>query len=202
MNTNKLWSIAVPAACFALVAAIGVWKFIPHIIPDKQATIGGVLKDWGYLEIRPAANQNGPGDLVTVDMRAADYVMLHPTCNMDRNEVSSMWAISNSLDSALAKELNARFKLGADLLASIGLSGGAVNDIDVKFENTKIMMISDESRFGLQSKYLTGACLQAVKSITALDKLCVTQPISALQVIQIRSPTSVTWPLGQRSGPV
>jgi len=177
MNTNKIWSIAVPAACFALVAAIGIWNFLP----PKTTTIGGVLKNWGYLEIRPAANQNGPGDLVTVDARATDYVMLHPTCNMDRNEVSSMWAVSGSMNTAMANALNARFKLGAELLASIGLSGGAVSDIDVTFENTKIMMISDESRFGLQMKYLTGACLQAVKSITAVDKLCVTQPISALQ---------------------
>lgn len=176
MNNDKIKSLAIPAAFFAVVAAIGLWYF-----PHQPTTIGGVLKQWGYLEIRPAANQNGPGDIVTVDTRATDYVMLHPTCDMDRGEVSSMWLVSDAPEEGLQEALNERLKLGAELLGSIGLNGGAVSDIDVKFENTKTMMISDVSRLKLRSKYMTGECLEAVKSITAVDKLCVTQPISALQ---------------------
>lgn len=180
MLNNKIWSIAVPAALFAVVAAVGVLS-LPSPPPTKTITIGEVLKKWGYLEIRPAANQNGPGILSTLDTRGDDYVMLHPTCNMDRKEVSSKWDISDTTDSDLKNTLNARFKLGADLLASIGLSGGAVSDIEVKFENTKILTMTDESRRALESEYVKGACLDAIKAITVVDRLCVTQPFSAVQ---------------------
>ena len=180
MFSNKLWSVAVPAAMFALVAAIGV-HYLPPPPPPEPITIAEVLKKWGYLEIRPAANQNGPGILSTLDRRADDYVMLHPTCNMDRDDVSSKWDISDTTDSDLRNTLNARFKLGADLLASIGLSGSAVSDIEVKFENTKILTMTDESRKALELKYVKGTCLDAIKAITLVDRLCVTQPFSAVQ---------------------
>jgi hypothetical protein len=139
------------------------------------------LKQSGYLEIRPAANLDGPGTIVTVDSRTEDFVMLHPACNMDWREVSDMWQSSRSLDTETARALSGEFKLGAELLAAAGIQVGAASEIDAKLENTKVLVISDESRSDLQNKYLKGDCLAAVKSTVSRNKKCVTQPISALQ---------------------
>jgi hypothetical protein len=57
------------------------------------ATPAEVLNRNGYLEIRPATNFGGPGTIVTVDLKTDNFVMMHPTCNMDGTEVSSLWQI-------------------------------------------------------------------------------------------------------------
>jgi hypothetical protein len=142
-----------------------------------------VLNRNGYLEIRPATNFGGPGTIVTVDFKTDNFVMMHPTCNMDGTEVSSLWQSSPSVDTNIASELSGEFKLGLDMLNRVGLDVGAnvINEIDMTFTNTRILVLSDESRFGLEAKYLKGDCLHAVLQITEVDKKCVTQPISAMQ---------------------
>jgi hypothetical protein len=109
--------------------------------------------------------------------------MMHPTCNMDWTEVSSLWQSSPSVDTNIASELSGEFKLGLDVLKRAGLdvAENVINEIDMTFTNTKVLVLSDESRFGLEAKYLKGDCLHAVLRITEVDKKCVTQPISAMQ---------------------
>ena len=69
------------------------------------------------------------------------------------------------------------------MLERAGLDVGAnvISEIDMTFTNTKVLVLSDEFRFGLEAKYLKGDCLHAVLRITEVDKKCVTQPISAMQ---------------------
>jgi hypothetical protein len=120
---------------------------------------------------------------VTVDLRTDDFAMIHPTCKMDWTEVSGLWESSPSVDTNIARELRGEFKMGADILKHVGLDIGsnAINEINMTFENTKVIVLTDEARFGLQAKYLKGDCLNAVLRITSVYKQCVTQPISALQ---------------------
>jgi hypothetical protein len=102
---------------------------------------------------------------------------------MDWTEVSSLWQSSPSVDTNIASELSGEFKLGLDMLKQAGLDvgGNVINEIDMTFTNTRVLVLSDESRFGLEAKYLKGDCLHAVLRITEVDKKCVTQPISAMQ---------------------
>jgi hypothetical protein len=142
-----------------------------------------VLKRNGYLEIRPATSLGGPGTLITIDLRTDDFVMLHPTCNMDWTEVSELWQSSRSADTSVARELNGEFKLAAEILGRTGLnvSADAITEIDIKFENTRVVLLTDESRFSLREKYLKGNCLNTALQVISVDRKCVTQPISAMQ---------------------
>src|SRR5271168_4596733 len=65
--------------------------------------------------------------------------------------------------------------------AGLDVGGNVINEIDMTFKNTRVLVLSDESRFGLEAKYPKGDCLNAVLRITSVDKKCVTQPISAMQ---------------------
>jgi hypothetical protein len=187
MKTEKksYWPICLSAGAFAIVAAVAAYNLS---FPFKKqhgfgTTPAEVLNRNGYLEIRPATNFGGPGTIVTVDLKTDNFVMMHPTCNMDGTEVSSLWQSSPSVDTNIASELSGEFKLGLDMLKRVGLDVGAnlISEIDMTFTNTRILVLSDESRFGLEAKYLKGDCLHAVLQITEVDKKCVTQPISAMQ---------------------
>jgi hypothetical protein len=182
---KRYWAIYLAAAAFVVAAAVAVYNLSSPF--NKQHGFGDtpaeVLNRNGYLEIRPATNFGGPGTIVTVDLKTDNFVMMHPTCNMDLIEVSSLWQRSPSVDTNIASELSGEFKLGLDMLKRAGLDigGNVINEIDMTFTNTKVLVLSDESRFGLEAKYLKGDCLQAVLRITEVDKKCVAQPISAMQ---------------------
>lgn len=142
-----------------------------------------ILHRSGYLEIRPATNVGGPGTLITIDSKTNDYVMLHPTCNMNWQEIAELWHSSPTPDTEIAHQLEGEFKLDALALKSAGFdfSAGAVNALNIKFENTRVVWLSDESRMDLSARYLKDNCLKAVLQVTSKDKKCVTQPISAMQ---------------------
>jgi hypothetical protein len=179
------WAIYLSTGALVVVGGIAVYNLTFPL--NKQHGFGDtpaeVLNRNGYLEIRPATNFGGPGTIVTVDLKTDNFVMMHPTCNMDWTEVSSLWQSSPSVDTNIASELSGEFKLGLDMLERAGLDVGAnvISEIDMTFTNTKVLVLSDESRFGLEAKYLKGDCLHAVLRITEVDKKCVTQPISAMQ---------------------
>jgi hypothetical protein len=182
---NRNWAIYLSTGALAVVAAVAVYNLSSPF--NKQHGFGDtpaeVLNRNGYLEIRPATNFGGPGTIVTVDLKTDNFVMMHPTCNMDWTEVSSLWQSSPSVNTNIASELSGEFKLGLDVLkrAGVDVGGNVINGIDMTFTNTKVLVLSDESRFGLEAKYLKGDCLHAVLRITEVDKKCVTQPISAMQ---------------------
>jgi hypothetical protein len=182
---NGFWAIYLSAGAFVVVATVAAYNLFfpinkPHGFGNTPAE---VLNRNGYLEIRPATNFGGPGTIVTIDLKTDNFVMMHPTCNMDWTEVSSLWQSSPSVDTNIASELSGEFKLGLDMLKQAGLDvgGNVINEIDMTFTNTRVLVLSDESRFGLEAKYLKGDCLHAVLRITEVDKKCVTQPISAMQ---------------------
>ena len=174
------------AGGLAIVAGIGIF-FVVAAAWDTPKRVGetpsDILRRSGYLEIRPAADVGGPGTLITIDVKTNDYVMLHPTCNMDWSEVAALWQTSPTSDTEIAHQLEGEFKLGVDALKSAGLnlSADAVRALHIRFQNTKVVWLSDETRMDLGSKYLRDNCLKAVVQVASRDKKCVTQPISAMQ---------------------
>jgi len=175
----------LPAAALLVIAGVGGFFVVsawnrPSRLGD---TPGEILRRNGYLEIRPATNVGGPGTLITIDVKTSDYVMLHPTCNMDWKEIAGLWQSSPTSDTEIAHQLEGEFKIGAQTLKDAGfdLSAEAVNALDIKFQNTKVVWLSDEARMDLGSRYLKDNCLKAVLQVTSKDKKCVTQPISAMQ---------------------
>lgn len=170
-----------------LLVVVGVGGFFVIRAWDAGGRTGvtpaDILRRNGYLEIRPATNVGGPGTLITIDVKTPDYVMLHPTCNMDWQEIAQLWQTSPTSDTEIAHQLEGEFKLGAQALKEAGfdLSADAVESLNIKFQNTKVVWLSDETRMDLGSRYLKDNCLKAVLQVTDKDKKCVTQPISAMQ---------------------
>src|SRR5215471_11483601 len=147
MASKSLWATYLSAGAFVVVATVAAYNFFspvdkPHGLGDTPAE---VLNRNGYLEIRPATNFGGPGTIVTVDVRNEKFVMMHPACNMDLTEVASHWQSSPSPDTNIVSELSGEFKVGVDMLKRVGLdvSGNVINGIDMTFENTKVLAISD-----------------------------------------------------------
>jgi hypothetical protein len=170
---------ALVAAAGGGVYLVAAWNGTSRI----GETPGEILRRSGYLEIRPAANVGGPGTLITIDAKTNDYVMLHPTCNMDWQEIADLWQSSPTPDTEIAHQLEGEFKLDAQALKNAGfnLSAGAVDALNIRFENTKVVWLSDESRMDLGARYLKDNCLKAVLQVNSKDRKCVTQPISAMQ---------------------
>ncbi len=179
---TRVRAVLLLAGTLILVGGVAVYLRATQK-PNEGHTPAEVLKRNGYLEIRPAMKLNGPGTIVTVEQKTDDFVMLHPTCKMDAAELSALWQSSPSVDTAVANELSGEFELSANLLERLGLNlgGHAIREINIKFENTRVVFLTDEERFGLSSKYLRDNCLLAVTQIASIDKKCVTQPISAIQ---------------------
>jgi hypothetical protein len=170
----------------ALIVAAGSGVYLVaawNSMSRMGETPGEILRRSGYLEIRPAANVGGPGTLITIDAKTNDYVMLHPTCNMDWQEIAALWQTSPTPDTEIAHQLEGEFKLDAQALKNAGfnLSTGAVDSLNIKFENTKVVWLSDESRMDLGARYLKDNCLKTVLQVNSMEKKCVTQPISAMQ---------------------
>jgi hypothetical protein len=157
---KSYWAIYFSPKAFVVVAAIAAYNLSPPF--NKQHGFGDtpaeVLNRNGYLEIRPATNCGGPGTIVTIDLKTDNFVMMHPTCNMDGAEVSSLWQSSPSVDTNIASELSGEFKFGLDLLKRPGLDvgGNVINEIEMTFTNTRVLVLCDEFRFGLEAKYLKG----------------------------------------------
>ena len=175
----------LPLAGLIAVVGVGAYFVIDAWGGSSRAgvTPADVLRRNGYLEIRPATNVGGPGTLITIDVKTSDYVMLHPTCNMDWQEITQLWQTSPTQDTEIAHQLEGEFKLGAQALKEAGfdLSANAVEALNIKFQNTKVVWLSDETRMDLGNRYLKDNCLKAVLQVTDKDKKCVTQPISAMQ---------------------
>ena len=180
-NSTRL----LPIAGLIVVVGVGGYFVIGAWSGDGRSgvTPADILRRNGYLEIRPATNVGGPGTLITIDVKTSDYVMLHPTCNMDWQEIAQLWQTSPTQDTEIAHQLEGEFKLGAQALKEAGfdLSAEAVQALSIKFENTKVIWLSDETRMDLGSRYLKDNCLKTVLQVTDKDKKCVTQPISAMQ---------------------
>jgi hypothetical protein len=184
MTSTRIRAIFVLVGALIAVTGIAVYLTASNNMRHEFGrTPAEILKRNGYLEIRPATQLSGPGSIVTIDSKTENFVMLHPTCKMDTTELSTLWQSSPSVDTDVANELSGEFELGANLLEHVGLNvgGHAIREIDIKFENTKVVGLTDEDRFGLGNKYLKNDCLQAVMRINSVDKKCVTQPISAMQ---------------------
>jgi hypothetical protein len=170
-----------------LIAVVGIGGYFVISAWDGGGRTGvtpaDILRRNGYLEIRPATTVGGPGTLITIDVKTNDYVMLHPTCNMDWPAIAQLWQTSPTSDTEIAHELEGEFELGAQALKEAGfdVSAGAVEALDIKFQNTKVVWLSDETRMDIGSRYLKDNCLKAVLQVTDKDKKCVTQPISAMQ---------------------
>jgi hypothetical protein len=185
MVSKRNSAIQLSAGASIVVATVAAFNLFAPLNkpPGLGETPAEVLNRNGYLEIRPATKLGGPGMIVTVDLRTDSFVMIHPTCNMDSSEVSMLWQSSPSVDTDIASELRGEFKLGTEMLKHVGLEVGSnvISEIDMTFENTKVIVLTDEARFGLEAKYLKGDCLNAVLRVTSVNKQCVTQPIAALQ---------------------
>ncbi len=117
-----------------IVAGIGIY-FVASAWDRPQRvgeTPSDILRRSGYLEIRPATDVGGPGTLITIDVKTNDYVMLHPTCNMDWQEVAGLWQTSPTSDTEIAHQLEGEFKLGAEALRSAGFDLSAMVQVSSK----------------------------------------------------------------------
>ncbi len=140
------------------VFVVAVFYFIPPV------TVGVMLADAGYLVIVPPSTFHGPGTLNTVERLSDNSVKLHPTCEIDVNEISSKWKMSSTVDHEITERLSSGFSIQSNLVdkSKSLFSGEQVRDVRLSMKNIKILLLPHESLLELQKKYVKGSCEEAI----------------------------------------
>jgi len=145
-----------------------------------------VLTHDGYFELRPPSRLAGPGTINTVETLSDGSLKLHPTCTMDKDELNSMWLVSDTLDHDLVRSASSAFNALSDALSMLAAetTGNQVRRVTISFRNMRIVSIADENIYKLRGDYLKGSCKDAVMiNLHAGAKVCQTEEVLEADLI-------------------
>ena len=166
-------------ACFP-VLAVAIFYFFPPITPDE------ILTKAGYLKMVPPSTFHGPGTLNTVEMFSDNSVKLHPTCEIDVNEIAGMWKVSDSIDQEVREHLSSGFSIQSKILEKSNsfFTGGKVRDVRLSMKNIKILLLTHESLLNLQKNFVKGTCEEAIiHNLREGAKVCQTEAVLQADMI-------------------
>ena len=177
---SRRMRLYVSAAALLLpIAGLGIWEVISNrVAPDNGISV--LMKGSGYYELRPPSRLGGPGTINTVETLSDGSLRLHPTCTMDKDMLASLWLESGTLDRQLVGNATNAFDAMADAFSVLAAhaTGNRVKKISISFANMRILTISDENLFKLQSSYLKGPCEEAVAwNLKHQAKVCQTEEV-------------------------
>ncbi len=144
------------AAVLIPLLFVTAWTF------TREKTPGDLINKIGFLEIVPPSTLHAPGTFKTVEYLGDSSVLLHPTCELDRDALSGLTMESKTVDSEIREYLSNRF--GAKLLSKLNasLSGEQVETVQLTLHNMKILLLTHEALFEIQDRYLNGSCERAI----------------------------------------
>ncbi len=128
-----------------------------------------VFEDAGYLTLRLTAGRHAPGSLYAVDDRSDGFVVLHPTCNVDPEELEEVTQIQRTADVslAIAQKLSAGSEIEPGKWNVLELDIDLANTKEIRsvFSNSSIELVNTETILQLRDSYLQrDDCFAAVKS--------------------------------------
>ncbi len=127
-------------------------------------TLSELLQKFGFTEIIPPSTFYGPGTFNTVEKRNDGSVVLHPTCELDRNAISTWWRESATVDRELRERLVQKFSLSNSSLKKLSSQGDTnrIREAYLSLHNAKLLLASDEALLKLQEQYIKGGCEAAI----------------------------------------
>lgn len=156
-----------------------IWKILFPPAPKD------ILARAGYLEIVPPSTFHGPGTINTIEDISAGSVQLHPTCEIDDATLLEFRTVSETLDQEVRERLHGDFNATAVIENALASAAEAeiylksIESVTVRFENSKILMMSDEALFKVLNKLLQkDTCAEVVKiSIDNGGRVCQSQSV-------------------------
>jgi hypothetical protein len=146
------------------VVVIGavVWVLPPF---GNNPALADLLKEQGYWEIVAPADFYVPGTIHTIEVRSDGKIALHPTCKIDAALLAAMTLQSRTIDRALAQRLDKKFDVSGGLqeLLSVGIGGSKIARLNMSFQNSSILNITDEDLWQVRQGVVKGACQEAIR---------------------------------------
>jgi hypothetical protein len=159
------------------VAVIGAVIWVLPPIGNNPA-LADLLKEQGYWEIVAPADFYVPGTINTIEVRSDGKIALHPTCKIDAALLATMTLQSRTIDRVLAQRLNKKFDVSGALqeLLSVGMGGSKIAKLNMSFQNSSILNITDEDLWQVRQGVVKGACQEAIKlNLNGGGRVCQTR---------------------------
>jgi hypothetical protein len=159
-QTVKLKWLGAGVGIFVALASVVVWFTWP-----QEKTLTDILLESGYYENIPPTTLSGPGTINTVEFLSNGKVALHPTCDVTPellvDKVQKSETIGRDLKQVLEKQLSVSGDVREKLQAAADIS--QISSIHLKLENTKVLLVTDETLLVARDALLKGRCQDAVE---------------------------------------
>ena len=162
-KTIKLKWLGIGGGTFIAIALVivAVWFTWPR---QGKETITAILLETGYFEIVPPTTFGGPGTINTIEFLNNGKVEMHPTCEIEPgfliDKIQKSQTVDRELKQSLEKKLDVSAEVREKLAAVTGIT--QISSINLKLENTNILLITDESLISARHALLKGECEDAV----------------------------------------
>ena len=162
-ETIKLKWLGIAGGTFIAIALVivAVWFTWPR---QGKETITAILLETGYFEIVPPTTFGGPGTINTIEFLSNGKVEMHPTCEIEPGFLADKIQRSQTVDRELKQSLEKKLDVSAEVREKLAAVTGItqISSINLKLENTNILLITDESLISARHALLKGECEDAV----------------------------------------
>src|ERR1700730_7840055 len=145
-KTIKFKWVWVGSGTFIAIALVivAVWFAWPR---RGKETITALLLETGYFEIVPPTTFGGPGTINTIEFLSNGQVEMHPQCEVEPGFLADKVQRSQTVDRELKQSLEKKLDVSAEVREKLAAVTGItqISSINLKLENTNILLITDES---------------------------------------------------------
>ncbi len=132
--------------CGRLLAVMGATILVSGCLGiDDQGPVTITVSKLRYFEIVPPSELHFPGSISSVEVLGHGQVVLHPTCEVDQNEIMAVARKSRVPQSQWSQieEVSLSIKGFIEDLIGAGGSGSETKDVSIEIKNPEILVISD-----------------------------------------------------------
>src|SRR5258706_13286048 len=140
MRTMTMLVLAATVTTTAVPAAAYYWT-----TSHSDDPLGGTLREYGFVPIRPPSNLMNVGSLYYVDSRVKDFKAI---CNAEEDDLKDSVVSSRSWEMQENLERNGRFATGVKVDVGRLLNGGLDKNYVVKVESSLTNILLEEIPLG------------------------------------------------------
>ena len=140
MRTMTMLALAATVTTTAVPAAAYYWT-----TSHSEDPLGGTLREYGFVPIRPPSNLMNVGSLYYVDSRVRDFKAI---CNAEEDDLKDSVVSSRSWEMQENLERNGRFATGVKVDVGWLLNGGLDKNYVVKVHSSLTDILLEEIPLG------------------------------------------------------
>src|SRR6266849_4783242 len=140
MRTMTMLALAATVTTTAVPAAAYYWT-----TSHSEDPLGGTLREYGFVPIRPPSNLMNVGSLYYVDSKVKDFKAI---CNAEEDDLKDSVVSSRSWEMQENLERNGRFATGVKVDVGWLLNGGIDKNYVVKVHSSLTDVLLEEMPLG------------------------------------------------------